>query len=228
MRLRSLKHVIEVVNSLLCPRRITVLGSSALLAHSPDLGEPGNALELSLDADLLVEPCDENKAAVAHEAVGEDSLFHREYGVYADFMRPEIVKTFPEGWQKRCLFLEGDKTVRCLHPIDLAVIKLVLGRDKDIALLKSMIKTGITSIDALREAYQRTTMAEKKMFKAGRILRRLEVECGGGYETSSDIPPVVRETKTKYKAVRKKQKKVYRDRSTRRANRGRLFPRHRQ
>jgi len=206
VRLRSLKHVIEVVNSLLHPRQITVLGSSALLAFSPKLGELGNVLELSLDADLLVEPCDESKAAVAHEAVGEDSLFHREYGVYADFMRPEIVETFPKGWQKRCLLLEGDKSVRCLHPIDLAVIKLVLGREKDVSLLKSLIKTEIISIDALREAYQGITLNEREMFKAGRLLRRLELECGG-YSTSSEVPPVVREAKGKYKTAKAKRQR---------------------
>jgi len=217
MRLRSLKHVIEVVSSLLHPKRITVLGSSALLAHSPELGEPGNVLELSLDADLLVEPCDADKAAITHEAVGENSLFHKEYGVYADLMKPEIVETFPNGWQKRCLFLEGDKSIRCLHPVDIAVIKLVLGREKDVLLLKFMIKKKMITIDVLQKAYQRTEMGERELFKAGRLLRRLELETGNEYQASSGIPPVVREARTSYRSVKKRQNRAQPRRSRRRS-----------
>jgi hypothetical protein len=155
----------------------------------------------------MLDPCDERQAGVLHEAIGEGSLFHREYGVYADFLRPETVETFPDGWEKRCVLLDGDPSVRCLSPIDLAVVKLQIGREKDVALLKSLIKAGIISIKALRKAYQGTAMNERKMFKAGRLLRRLEVECEGGYSTSSDITPVVRESRAKYKSVRKKRRK---------------------
>lgn len=163
------------------PRQITVLGSSSLLAASPDLGEKGKPLELSLDADLLVDPCNTGQAGILHEAIGEGSLFHREYGVYADFMRPDIAETFPDGWQNRCIFLDGDRSVRCLHPIDLAIVKLKLGREKDIDLLKALLKTGILSISTLRKAYQDTVMSEREMFKAGRLLRRLEAESESRY-----------------------------------------------
>ncbi len=127
MRLRSLKQLLDIVKAMARPRQITVLGSSSLLAGNPDLGEKGRPLELSLDADMLVEPCDSGQAAVLHEAIGEGSLFHREYGVYADFMRPDIVETFPVGWEKRCVVLGRDRSVRCLNPIDLAIVKLKAG-----------------------------------------------------------------------------------------------------
>jgi len=77
-----LKHLLEIVRSMLHPERIVVLGSSSLLATAPDLGEAGQPLELSLDADLLVEPCDAGQAAVVHEAIGEGSLFQSQYGIY--------------------------------------------------------------------------------------------------------------------------------------------------
>ena len=57
MLLRALKHLIEATQALGHPERIRVLGSSALLASFPRLGEPGQPLELSFDADLLIEPC---------------------------------------------------------------------------------------------------------------------------------------------------------------------------
>ena len=208
MHIRSLKQLIDIVKAMTRPKKITVLGSSSLLASSPDLGEKGRPLELSLDADFLVEPCDSGQAGILHEAIGEGSLFHKENGVYADFMRPEIVETFPSGWQKRCILLGHDQSVRCLSPIDLALIKLKLGREKDVDLLVSMIKNGIINLTALQKAYQETAMGEKEMFKAGRLLGRLEALCEDGYPTSSDAPPVVRESKTRYKNAKKRRNPV--------------------
>ena len=103
MHIRSLKQLVDIVKAMARPKQITVLGSSSLLADNPDLGEKGRPLELSLDVDLLVDPCDARQVGILHEAIGEGSLFHREYGVYADFMRPEITETLPTGWQKRCV-----------------------------------------------------------------------------------------------------------------------------
>ena len=160
------------------PQRIAVLGSSSLLASKPDLGEPGHPLELSFDADLLIDPCDEKQAAVIHEAIGEGSLFHKEYGVYADLMKPDIVETLPQGWQTRCLSLKDHETVQCLNPYDLAIVKLGLGRDKDRVLLKALLQEGILDLTMLREAYQKANMNEAALFKAGRTLHWLESECG--------------------------------------------------
>lgn len=56
MRVQFLTHLLDAVSALAQPRRIVVLGSSSLLPLHPQLGEPGQALELSLDADLLLEP----------------------------------------------------------------------------------------------------------------------------------------------------------------------------
>jgi hypothetical protein len=207
MHIRSLKQLIDIVKAMTHPKQITVLGSSSLLAGSPDLGERGKLLELSLDADLLLDPCDASQAGVLHESIGQGSLFHREYGVYADFMRPEIAETFPDGWEKRCVLLDGDRSVRCLNPIDLAIVKLQLGREKDVSLLKALLEAGILSIGALQKAYRSTVMNERELFKAGRILRRLETECGGGYATSSGVPPVVRESKAKYRSAGRKRRK---------------------
>jgi hypothetical protein len=87
MRLPALKHLIESVASLAHSERICVLGSSSLLGSFPELGENGGLLELTFDADLLVQPCDEQLAAMLHEAVGEGSLFAQRTGYHADILR---------------------------------------------------------------------------------------------------------------------------------------------
>lgn len=173
MHVRSLKHVVEAVVALVHPVQITVMGSSSLLVLDPSLGELGQPLELSLDADLLLDPTDEAQAAVLHEAVGEGSLFHREYGVYVDLLRPKIEETLPPGWRERCTALAGVECVVCLDPYDLAVAKLAVGREKDTDLLRELIARGLLDIEQLRLRYLDTPMDEKRMFRTGRALARL-------------------------------------------------------
>ncbi|NQU40633.1 MAG: hypothetical protein HQ523_11820 [Lentisphaerae bacterium] len=173
MHIRSLKHIVQAVDALVHPDQIIVMGSSSLLAHDTLLGEPGQPLELSLDADLLLDPTDEAQAGVLHEAIGEGSLFHREYGVYADLLRPQIEETLPPGWRERCKAIEGVDRVVCLDPYDLAVVKLCVGRDKDVELLQGLLARGLIDLDKLRARYQATPMDERLMFRSGRVLSRL-------------------------------------------------------
>jgi len=169
-----LKHVIEAVRALVHPRLVTVMGSSALLVGcDPSLGDAGEPLELSLDADLLLDPSDDALAAVLHEALGEGSLFHREYGVYLDLLRPEIGETLPSGWRDRCVAMEGADDVVALDPYDLAVAKLAVAREKDIELLRGLLERGLLKLDRLQRRYQDTPMDEKTMFRTGRALGQL-------------------------------------------------------
>ncbi len=120
MRFRSLKHVLEVVSSLAHPEEIIVLGSASLLAAAPTLGEIGEPLEFSYDADLLVRPIDQDLAAVLTEAIGEQSLFAKRYNYYADFLRPSIVETLPSGWDQRLGSISEVSNARgteCLRPV---------------------------------------------------------------------------------------------------------------
>jgi len=113
MRLRSLIHLLEAVKALVRPDSLTVLGSSSLLAVDGSLGDEGQPLEISMDADLLIMPCHGGVPDVLHEAIGENSLFHREYGVYADILRPDIDETLPPGWRERTIPLTGVPGVVC-------------------------------------------------------------------------------------------------------------------
>lgn len=203
MHLRSLIHIIEVINAMVHPKNIMVMGSSSLLAHDPRLGDPGGPLELSMDVDVLLDPCEDAALKMLHEAVGEGSMFHRESGVYADLMRPAIVSTLPAGWETRCVTLPGWPAVKCLDRYDLALVKLALGRSKDMALLKALVHAGGLDLRKLRERYQMTSLDERTMFKAGRRLHELDKNCdikNGDGRTSGDSPSVVREKRVCYKA----------------------------
>ncbi|HMO50029.1 MAG TPA: hypothetical protein PKE26_03995 [Kiritimatiellia bacterium] len=174
MRLRSLIHLLEAVKALVRPDAVTVLGSSSLLAVDGSLGDEGQPLEISMDADLLMVPCDARMANVLHEAVGENSLFHREYGVYADILRPDIDEALPPGWQQRTIPLAEVPGVWCLEKIDLALVKLGLGREKDMALVQALISKGLVSLDAIRERYQILPLDEARLVAIGKRLNELK------------------------------------------------------
>ena len=161
MRLPALNHLLGAVQALARAGRIRVLGSSALLASFPELGETGGPLELSFDADLLIEPCDEQLAAMLHEAVGEGSLFAQRTGYNADILRPEIIQTLPPGWESRLVKL--GETAAALSPEDLLVVKLRAGRAKDLELCRALIRRQLITVSAIRQRLDQTPLDEREI-----------------------------------------------------------------
>ena len=152
-----------------------MLGSSALLASFPDLGEAGGPLELSFDADLLIEPCDEQLAAMLHEAVGEGSLFASRTGYHADILRPEVLKTLPPGWESRLVELGEAKTcaLAALSPEDLVVVKLLAGRPKDLELCRALVRRRLITASAVRQRLDETPLPEQEIRPVYQRLREV-------------------------------------------------------
>ena len=173
MRLPFLKHLLDSIRALARPTRIVILGSSSLLPKHPGLGEAGQPLEITLDADLLLDPVDQRIADMLKEAVGRDSAFEQGHGYYADILRPAIVETLPEGWESRLHAVGGYDNVFALDPYDLALVKLVVGREKDLELLRGLLRLGILHEERLREHYQQAPMQEREAFAASRNLHKL-------------------------------------------------------
>jgi len=174
MHLRSLIHLIGAVKGLVQPQSLLILGSSSLLALDGSLGDEGQPLEITMDVDLLVVPCDPGAADVLHEAVGENSMFHREFGVYADILNPDIAETLPAGWQNRIVPFAGFSDVKCLEAVDLALVKLSLGRKKDMALVNALVKKGLITVPAIRERYQQVPMNENQLYTVGKNLNAIQ------------------------------------------------------
>lgn len=180
MRLPFLKHLLDSVRALARPRLMYVLGSSSLLPGHPELGGAGQPLEVSLDADLLLLPVDQALADLLKDAVGRDSLFEQRHGYYADILRPEIVETLPAGWEGRLQPVAGYDNVFALDLYDLALVKLMVGRPKDLALLQALLQLGIVEEGRLRAHYQRTPLNEDDAVTAGRNLHLVLAEVGDG------------------------------------------------
>jgi hypothetical protein len=172
MRLPALKHLIEAAHALARSQRICVLGSSSLLGRFPELGESG-PLQLTFDADLLLEPCDEQLAALLHEAIGEGSLFAQRTGYHADILRAEIVETLPPGWESRLVSLSESCNAAALSPEDLLVVKLRTGRPKDLELCRAIFERNLVSPDVVRARLDLTPLAENEIVTVYRRLKEV-------------------------------------------------------
>jgi hypothetical protein len=178
MRLSFLIHLLDSVSALCAPKRIVIVGSSSLLPLAPQLGEPGQPLEVSLDADLLLDPIDQMTADMLQEAIGNESLFEKRNGYYADILRPVIGEALPAGWETRLHPVDGYTNVFALDAYDLALVKLMVGREKDLNLLRALLRLKIVEPGRLREHYQRSPLGEHDAVTAGRNLTTLLKEMG--------------------------------------------------
>ena len=176
MRLRSLNRLLNSVQSLVEPDRIVICGSASLLPEHPSRGEASQPLDNSYDADLLLSPIDEEHAAILAEAVGQQSLFAKRHGYYADILRPVIAETLPAGWESRLRPVPGCAHVFTLDRYDLALVKLMVGREKDLALLRALLNLGLIEPARLRQHYQQTPLGERESMAAGRNLQGLLAE----------------------------------------------------
>ena len=170
MRFRSLTHLLEELRARDATRKIVVLGSSSLLPFHPELGEPGGPLDLTYDADFLLEPVDKEIALLLGQALGANKEFHLKFGYHADILHPSIVETLPPGWEGRLVAVERFDNVFALEPLDLAVVKIVVGREKDLALVRGLLELGKISADDLRKRRSSMPLGEREMFQSGRNL----------------------------------------------------------
>ena len=150
MRRRDLEHIIRSAGAIAESAELIVLGSQAILATHPDA-----PAELLVSQEVDVYPRDDpTKADLIDGSIGELSLFHEQFGYYAHGVGPETA-TLPPDWESRLVPVQNENTagVRglCLHPTDLAVSKLVAGREKDRQFVHDMLKYQLVLEDELVE-----------------------------------------------------------------------------
>jgi hypothetical protein len=170
MRFCSLTHLLEQLRLREGSRRIVVLGSSSLLVFHPELGECGGALDLTYDADFLLEAVDRDLALSLGAELGENKKFHIKFGYHADILHPSIVETLPPGWEERLVAMEGFENVFALEPLDLATVKVVVGREKDLELVGKLLELGIITPDGLSARWISMGLGERELIRSGRNL----------------------------------------------------------
>ena len=151
MNLRALQHLANAARALADDCRILVLGSASLLASFPELGHPAGPLASTFDADLCPQPFDDGTGEMLEEALGEAHAFHSRHGYHADILRDAILETLPIGWRERLVPVPDCDGVLALEPHDLAAVKLLVARPKDLALVRILHESGLIQADTVRE-----------------------------------------------------------------------------
>lgn len=175
MRRIDLEHIIRAAGAIVEADKIVILGSQAILAAFPQAPEE---LLVSQEADLY--PLDDpSKADIIDGSIGELSPFHEQFGYYAHGIGPETASLAP-GWQERMIPIVNENTRGvtglCLHPVDLAVSKLIAGRDKDIQFVLNMLKYDLVSGGEIRELISTfaSTESNQAITALNRCLRDLK------------------------------------------------------
>jgi hypothetical protein len=137
-----LEHIIRAAGAIAEVKEIIIIGSQAILGSFPN---PPKELLVSMEADLYP-PESKEKADLIDGSIGEESPFHDTFGYYAHGIGPETA-ILPENWKKRVVIICNKNTNSikgiCLHPIDIAVSKLIAARKKDINYVKVMLKNNM-------------------------------------------------------------------------------------
>ena len=106
----------------------------------------------SIEADLaFLDDPNETKADAIDGAIGELSMFHREFGYYGQGVSISTA-VLPAGWRDRLVRvdIDGESAVAyCLEPHDCVISKLVADRPKDREFAAALIDSGIANAATL-------------------------------------------------------------------------------
>lgn len=123
-----------------------------------------------MDADVY--PLDDPaKADLIDGCIGELSPFHKTFGYYAHGIGPETA-VLPRNWKDRLVRIESPNTAGtigwCLSPLDLAVSKLLAGREKDTAFVRAMLEARLIAERDFTAAIQELTPDQAALMR-GRL-----------------------------------------------------------
>jgi hypothetical protein len=157
MQRPQLEHIIRAAAGITGAQEFVIVGSQAVLGQFPDA--PAELL-VSIEADMftLRNPAD---ADLIDGSIGEGSPFHQTFGYYAHGVAAETA-VLPAGWQERLVPVRnsntGGGTGLCLEIHDLAVSKLVAGRDKDLDFVGSLFRHRLVRAETVHERLATTPL----------------------------------------------------------------------
>ena len=161
MKRSELEHILRAATGITGGDRFVIIGSQAILGQFPNA--PAELL-VSREADVfaLRSPGDTN---LIDGSIGEESPFHHTFGYYAHGVGEETA-VLPAGWKERLIPFHtrntGGATGLCLEVHDLAVSKLVAGREKDIEFVRGLIRHGLTRVEVIRERLGLTALDDAR------------------------------------------------------------------
>lgn len=171
MRRHELEHILRASASVTGAQEIVVIGSQAILGSFPWAPEE---LLVSREADVFTfrDPLDAEKI---DGAIGERTTFHETFGYYAHGVAEETA-TLPAGWKERLVRVQNENTGGaaglCLEANDLAVSKLVAGREKDLNFVRAMLRRQLADVGIVSQRLESVRLdAERIELVKARLLR---------------------------------------------------------
>jgi hypothetical protein len=172
MQRLQLEHVIRAASAITGEGEIVIIGSQAVLGQFPDA--PADLLA-SIEADVFTFRS-QLDAELIEGSIGEGSPFHQSFGYYAHGVGEETA-ILPTGWKDRLVAVRnentGDGCGLCLEVNDLAVAKLVAGRDKDLAFVNGLLRHKLASTAMVEARLRQTPLAAEQLELALARLERL-------------------------------------------------------
>jgi hypothetical protein len=186
MDLKSLNQLLHEVTRLAEGRRILLFGSSSLLASFPDDEPKRIGVETTIDADFFIDPDNESARALLLAELGKEQSYHITHGYYGDFVDLRMAESFPIGWKDRLVPMPGFENVFALHPMDMAVSKVVatassriqkrFGRRdadrgmKDINTLVTLIRANLLNGEELARQVQKLDHESAMIVECGNVM----------------------------------------------------------
>jgi hypothetical protein len=173
----QLEHVIRAAAGITGAPEFVIVGSQAILGQFPQAPEE---LLASIEADVfsLRDPKDSD---LIDGSIGEGSPFHQTFGYYGHGVSVETA-VLPEGWRHRLIPIHnqntGGGTGLCLEIHDLAVSKLVAGREKDLDFFSGLVRHRLIQMETIRVRLAATALPSERRDLCCARLQRLDRERG--------------------------------------------------
>lgn len=159
MKRSEFDHAIRAAGSILGESEIFVFGSQAV--HGSITDDLQEEAQRSIEVDIVAfDDTDARKADLIDGSIGEASLFHKTFGIYAEGVS-ETTAVLPDGWRDRLVKYEtpltGGVVAWCLDLHDLWLAKAVAGRSKDLDFCRAFVHRGYVDPEILRERFKSIT-----------------------------------------------------------------------
>jgi hypothetical protein len=171
MQRDQLEHIIRAATGITGTREFVIVGSQTLLGQFP---EAPDELLVSIEADLFSLRAPEDSDLI-DGSIGEGSPSHQTFGYYAHGVGAETA-VLPAGWRDRLIPLRNENTGGgvglCLEVHDLAVSKLVAGRDKDLSFITGLLRHRLADAKRIQQRLTATPLdPERRSLCEARLMR---------------------------------------------------------
>lgn len=158
MQRQQLEHIIRAATGITGAKEFIIIGSQAVLGQYPD-----SPAELLVSMFSLRNPSD---ADLIDGSIGEGSPFHHTFGYYAHGVAEETA-VLPPGWKERLIPIQNENTGGgcglSLEVHDLAVSKLVAGREKDLNFVRALLGHTLAKAQIIQERLKATSISADKL-----------------------------------------------------------------